>query len=162
MSARAPRLTLQADFAADLMSENPISLRSDASVHDAIALMMDHGYSAAPVIDEGGRPIGVLSMTDILIHDREYASYLKTGDVTIPADLRAHSRLPEDMGIEVVDRATVGEIMTPAVFTVPQTALTAEVVRTMLTHRVHHLFVADEQGTLVGVISMGDILRKLA
>jgi CBS domain-containing protein len=161
MTARAPRLTLQADTAADLMSENPISLREAASVHEAIVMMTDRGFHAAPVIDERGRPIGVVSVTDILIHNREYVSYLKTSDVTVPNDLSTHSTMPEDMGIEIVDRTTVGEIMTPTVFTIRSGALVGEVVQAMINKQIHHLFVADESGVLVGVISMGDILRKL-
>jgi len=160
MSARPPRLTLQADTAADLMSENPISLREDASVQEAIALLTDRAFNAAPVIDESGRPLGVVTVTDILVHDREYVRYLKTEDVTVPADVESH-RLPDDMGIEVVDRTTISEIMTPAVFTIRESALVGEVVKTMMSRKVHHLFVSDDSGVLVGVISMGDILRKL-
>jgi CBS domain-containing protein len=160
MSARPPRLVLQADTAADLMSENPISLREDAAVQEAIALMTDRAFNAAPVIDESGRPVGVVTVTDILVHDREYVRYLKTDDVTVPADV-ASRRLPEDMGIEIVDRTTVSEIMTPAVFTIRESALVGEVVKTMMSRKVHHLFVSDDSGVLVGVISMGDILRKL-
>lgn len=161
MSARTPRLVLQADTAADLMSDNPISLREDASVHEAIALMTDRDFTAAPVIDESGRAVGVVTVTDILIHDREYVRYLKTSDVTVPADLSEYRSLPEEMGIEVVDRTAVSEIMTPAVFAVRPTTPAAEVVETMIANRIHHLFVADDDGTLVGVISMGDVLRHL-
>lgn len=161
MYAKPARLTLQADTAADLMTESPISVREDAGVHEAIALMTDRGFTAAPVIDESGRPIGVVSISDILIHDREYVSFLQTRDVTVASDLRTHSHLPDDMGIEVVDRTLVTEIMTPTVFTIPETAPAAEVVQAMIAFQVHHLFVADDTGILVGVISMGDILRKL-
>jgi CBS domain-containing protein len=156
-----PHLTLQALTAAELMSDNPISLRKNAGIRDAIALMTDRGFAAAPVIDESGRPIGVITVTDILIHDREFVSYLKTGDPTVKGKLRTHARLPADMGIEVVDRTTIGEIMTPAIFTVMENATAAAVVQTLLSLRIHHLFVSDRQGILVGVISMGDILRKL-
>ena len=161
MSAKPPRLTLQADTAADLMSENPISLRENASIQDAIAMMTDRGFHAAPVIDGRGRPIGVVSVTDVLIHSREYVSYLKTSDVTVPSDLRSHAMIPDDMGIEIVDRTTVSEIMTPTVFTIRSSALVGEIVQSMTNKHVHHLFVSDEDGVLVGVISMGDILRKL-
>src|SRR5262245_33476202 len=158
-----PKLQLQAATAADLMSENPISLRADAGVPEAIALMTDRGFTVAPVIDEGGRAIGVVSVTDIVIHNREYSRFIQTGDATVFADLRHHAnRLPPDMGIEIVDPTAVSEIMTPAVFVVGPDTTAAEVVRTMLSRHVHHLFVADEQGTLIGVISMGDILRNLA
>jgi len=99
------RLTLEADTAGDLMSPNPVSLRKDASVHEAIALLTDRNFDAAPVIDEMGRPVGVVTVTDILVHDREYARYLKTGDMTPQSDLQVHGdELPDDFGIEIVDR----------------------------------------------------------
>jgi CBS domain-containing protein len=157
------RLTLEADTAEDLMSANPISLRKDANVHEAIALLTDRNFDAAPVIDENGRPVGVVTVTDILVHDREYVRYLKTGDMTPRSDIEVfRDVLPEDFGIEVVDRTSVDEIMTPAVFTVDAATSAREVVRKMLELKVHHLFVADGDGVLVGVISSCDILRRLS
>jgi len=157
------RLTLEADTAADLMSPNPVSLRKDANVHEAIALLTDRNFDAAPVIDEMGRPVGVVTVTDILVHDREYARYLKTGDTTPSSDLAAHGdHLPDDFGIEIVDRTCVEEIMTPAVFTVEENTPAPVAVQKMLDLRVHHLFVADTDGVLIGVISSCDILRRLA
>jgi len=156
------RLTLEADTAGDLMSLNPVSLRKDASVHEAIALLTDRNFDAAPVIDDKGRPVGVVTVTDILVHDREYARYLKTGDMTAQSDLRVHDHLPEDFGIEIVDRTRVEEIMTPAVFTVDADTPARTAVQKLLDLRVHHLFVADPDGVLVGVISTCDILRRLA
>jgi CBS-domain-containing membrane protein len=155
------RLALRADTAGDLMSSNPISVRHDAGVREAIALMTDRDITAAPVIDDNGRPVGVISITDILIHDREYVAFLKSGDETASGDLRRLDGMPEDMGVEVVDPTTVDEIMTPTVFAVRPETPASEVVREMLDRRVHHLFVADDEGTLVGVISTGDVLRRL-
>jgi CBS domain-containing protein len=160
---RAPRLTLEADTAEELMTPNPISLRKGATVHEAIGLLTDRNFDAAPVIDENGRPVGVVTVTDILVHDREYARYLKTGDMTSRADFRDKAgKLPEDFGIEVVDRTGVEEIMTPTVFTVDTDTTAIEVVRKMLELKIHHLFVADADGVLVGVISACDVLRRLA
>jgi CBS domain-containing protein len=55
-----PALVLAARTAEELMVPNPISLRDDATVPEAVALMTDRGFSAAPVIDEAGHPVGVL------------------------------------------------------------------------------------------------------
>jgi len=52
--------------------------------------------------------------------------------------------------------------MTPAVFTVDTDTPARTAVQKMLDLRVHHLFVADQDGVLVGVISSCDILRRLA
>ena len=160
---KLPHLTLKADTAADLMSTNPISLRRDAAVHEAIVLLTDRNFDAAPVIDEKGRPVGVVTVTDLLVHDREYVRFLKTGNMTPRGDLEKYSGgIPDDFGIEVVDRTRVDEIMTPAVFTVAVNTPVPDVVRRLLNLNVHHLFVADEDGVLVGVISTCDILRGLA
>ncbi len=40
---------------------------------EAVLLLTDRGFSAAPVIDDAGRPVGVVSRTDLLVHDREQA-----------------------------------------------------------------------------------------
>ena len=157
-----PRLSLQADTAEHLMTPNPVSLRKEAGVHEAIALLTDRNFDAAPVIDEKGRAVGVVTVTDIIVHDREYARYLKTGDMTYREDARRlEGHMPEDFSIEVVDRATVEDIMTPSIFSVTPETPASEVVRKMLDLNVHHLFVADSEGTLIGVISSCDVLRRL-
>jgi CBS domain-containing protein len=154
MSAKPPRLVLQADTAEDLMSDNPISLREDADIQEAVALMTRRGYSAAPVINDSGRAVGVVSVTDILIHDRESAVRTPRLEVIAGGDDRA--------AVAVVSGATVGDIMTPTVFTIRRDTNTAAVVQTMLDFQVHHVFVTDDDGTLIGVISGRNILQKLA
>ena len=57
--------------AKDLMSSNPVSIHRDATLCEALDVLTDRGFGAAPVIDDAGRPVGVVSRTDILIHDRE-------------------------------------------------------------------------------------------
>jgi CBS domain-containing protein len=51
--------------------------------------------------------------------------------------------------------------MTPAVFSVRLTTPAAKVVEQMRELDVHRLYVVDEDGTLVGVVSAVDILRHL-
>jgi hypothetical protein len=74
--ATGSRLILQAETAADLLMPNPVSIPETALVREAITLLTEKGFSAAPVIDEAGRSVGVLSRTDILIHDREQGGSL--------------------------------------------------------------------------------------
>ena len=152
-------LVLRAETASDLMTPNPISVEAEAFVGEAIALLIDRGISAAPVIDDAGRPIGVLSRSDILIHQRESTRHASLFDQTewdVPP-----RRLREGFEVEVVDSTLVRDIMTPILFTVALDASCKMVVEQMLSLKVHHLFVVDEDGALVGVISSLDILRHL-
>ncbi len=155
----APRLVLAAETAEKLMTPNPVSIHANASVQEAVALMTDRGFSAAPVIDEAGHPVGVLSRSDLLVHQREQTRHACLQDQTewdVPP-----RRAREGFEVEVVDATLVRDIMTPVVFTVALAAPAGEVVRQMLSLKVHHLFVTDEDGALVGVISSLDILRRL-
>src|SRR5262245_12957539 len=70
-------LTLCAETAAALMTPDPLSIRADATVREAVAFLTDKGFSAAPVIDKAGRPVGVLSRADILVYDRERVEYVE-------------------------------------------------------------------------------------
>ena len=67
---KADRLVLRGETAADLMTPNLVSISADDTAAEALAFFADHAFGAAPVIDNAGRPIGVLSHTDLMIHDR--------------------------------------------------------------------------------------------
>jgi predicted transcriptional regulator len=47
-------LVLRAETAADLMTSNPLSIRVDATIREAVAFLVDKGISGAPVIDSAG------------------------------------------------------------------------------------------------------------
>jgi len=163
-SMRDASLVLRAETAGDIMMPNPVSIRADAVLKEAIAFLTDKGFSAAPVIDRAGRPIGVLSRADIVVHDREKIEYA-------PALTEAYERsslapdnqaeIKEGFQVENVDRTPVRDIMTPVVFSVTPKTPVAKVVEDMTGLRVHRLFVVDDDGVLVGVISTLDVLRHL-
>jgi CBS domain-containing protein len=161
-STAPPRLTLWAATAADLMMPNPISLRDDATVREAVEALTDHGFSAAPVIDEAGRPVGVLSRADILVHDRNKGARSGAAAYGERSDLAtAGECLGAGAPVEPVDTARVRDIMTPAVFAVGPGTPAAKVVEQMLALKVHRLYVVEEDGTLVGIISALNVLRHL-
>src|SRR6185312_6225254 len=72
----APPMILGAQTAADLMSPNPMSIHQNTNVAEAAAFLTARAISAAPVIDEAGRPIGVVSRTDIIVHQGQRAVFL--------------------------------------------------------------------------------------
>lgn len=151
--------------AAELMTPNPVSLRADASVLEATGLFADRGFTGAPVIDEAGKPIGVISSVDLLVHGREQARYAGV----LASDYYGQDRAPvlENEGVRAgfqivdVDRTPVRFVMTPMVFSVPQDCTARHVVEKLLGLRIHRLFVVDGGGVLVGIISTLDVLKRL-
>jgi CBS domain-containing protein len=152
-------LLLHAETAADLMAPNPISIRAEADVAEALILFTEKGIAAAPVIDEAGRPIGVVSRSDLLVHHCEHERH-RAGK---PAYFFAAPSEPIDAAHEgkMPPKSTVADLMTPAIFAVAPDTPVRRVVSDMVGLHVHRLFVVDEAGVLVGVISTTDVLRNL-
>jgi predicted transcriptional regulator len=158
--APAASMILRAHTAAELMTANPLSLREDVSLKEAIAFLVDRDLSGAPVIDVAGRPVGVLTQSDILIHDREEVQHVD------PPETEHGEPLPaswwKNFQVERVDATPVRDVMTPAVFCVGKDAPAWAVVENMRSLNVHRLFVVDEDGVMVGVITAMDVIRHLA
>jgi CBS-domain-containing membrane protein len=154
-----PMLTLGRLTAEDLMTENPVSIRESLTAREALGFLLDRGISAAPVTDEAGHPVGVISQTDLLVHDREAVEHLappeyESGRPFGPRDW-------EGFQIERADGTCVRDLMTPAVFAVNPKAPARRIVEQMCELGVHRLYVVDGGGVLVGVISSLDLLRSL-
>lgn len=155
-------LTLRAETAADLMTRNPVSLPQDATICEAAAFLLEREISAAPVIDDAGRPVGVLSHTDIVRHDLDPAAgKVAPADFYHVADLFWPPAVRNFLRSKKPDDTRVRDIMTPTVLHVAPTDTALDVVSQLLALKVHRLFVIDDAGVLVGVISTFDVLRKL-
>jgi len=146
--------------ASELMTPNPVSIRADASVAEATALFTDKAFSGATVIDESGRPIGVLSCSDLLVHDREQS---RTASPVVGDTAATSRRAGADSSYQVVDvdRTTVSSVMTPIVFSITPDSSARRVMQELVSLRVHRLFVIDSSGVLVGVISALDVVKGL-
>lgn len=49
-----------------IMTRQPITLKADAAVNDAVALFLAHRISCIPIVNEQFRPLGIVSWRDIL------------------------------------------------------------------------------------------------
>ncbi|HEY1377834.1 MAG TPA: CBS domain-containing protein [Gemmataceae bacterium] len=157
-------LTLNARTAADLMTEQVVSIPETAPLREAVAALVDRGFSGAPVVNEAGRPVGVISLSDIVVRDRNTVRYaLPVPEYYLQSDLRA--RLDDDLTCAPepeADRTRVADVMTPTVYAVRPDTPAADVIREMVSLRVHRLFVIDRDGVLVGIIATSDVLQRLA
>ena len=143
-----PRLVLRAQVARDVMSSELVSLEADATLFEAIELFVDRGIRAAPVIDAAGRPIGVLARVDILAYERAFRSRFDDNPVA-------------ETFMRGLDRVRVADIMSPVVYTISPETPIEEVLEEMRQLKVHHLFVQDSQGVVLGSVSALDIIDQI-
>lgn len=147
-------MTRSANTARGLMTDNPVSINEHATLQDAAAFLTTRNISAAPVINDAGRPVGVLSRTDII----RFSSGVPKAPQMLGEFINEAKKLSDPTPRNLV---AVRQVMTPVVLSVGLDASLAEVCEKMLDRNVHRLFVIDQDGILVGVISALDILRCL-
>ncbi len=126
---------------AELMQRNVRTVGSEASIAEVVLSLADAHVSGMPVVDQGGRMIGVISASDVLTAEAEAES--------------------QNVGRQLLENTSVREIMTTRPFTVAPDEDVREAARQMLYADVHRLFVAEED-RLVGVVSTTDIVRAVA
>lgn len=151
--------------AGNVMKSPVLSLDADTALSEAAAWMSDNEISGAPILDHSDRPVGVISLFDIV-------TYLSGMDVPGGGFYRySYPKFAEggegwDKGWEEVEPDTlkntpVSEIMTTELLTVDEATPLPRVARLMKRRHIHRLFVTRE-GKLVGVISTMDILGALS
>ena len=125
---------------AEHMHGDPILVRADASLADAIALMDQHHVHGLPVVDPAGTLVGVISQTDL--NRARSTEYL-------------WSSWP---GL------AVRHLMTSPAITVRRSTPLVIAARKMERHGIHRLVVVDDtdEKVPIGVLSMTDLIHAIA
>lgn len=149
--------------ARDVMQSDVITIDAEASLLDAHRLFIEAEITGAPVVDDAGAVVGVISSADLLraveeerdtaVVDRNYFR-----DLTEFSGPDWGSSL-EDFQDRLAGRR-VAEVMTPEAVSVDADASVAEVARTLRSQRVHRVLVEDDR-KLVGLISAFDLVALL-
>jgi CBS domain-containing protein len=127
----------------DIMSSPAVVMGPEMPASAANALMRDKGIRHLPVI-ENGRLVGIISRGDL----RE-ASF----SAAINADTYELHFL--------LNRLTVGDLMTRKVFTVTPSAPVVHAAELMTENKIAGLPVVDENGGVVGIVTESDLLKML-
>lgn len=142
--------------AADIMSPVVIAVEPAAPLVQAVRLMIENRISGLPVLDAGGRAVGILTEGDLLRR-------VETGTAGKPAGRFAVLFMPGRLAGEYVQTHTrrVADVMTPEVISVEETTSLEQVVETMRRQRIRRVPVT-RGGVVVGIVSRADMLRALA
>jgi CBS-domain-containing membrane protein len=136
----------------DVMSRQLTVIPNSASMHDAACILADNSASCAPVVDDAGVCVGVLSASDFLTFEID-----RTGRV-----VAAHGReVNTPMQGNQLPWNSVRKFMSTGLQTVPAESTLVHAGEMMCSEHIHRLFVLDKRGVPVGVISTLDVVAAL-
>jgi CBS domain-containing protein len=111
-----------------------IHIHPEASVREALALFVEHNIGSLPVVDASGALVGIYSERDVLFSVHE--------------------------DCESFHRRSIRDVMTPDPITCAPDDAVHEVMGKITQFRVGQLPVV-EQGRLIGVVSVGDLIKSM-
>lgn len=142
--------------AADIMTRDPVTVREDAPIREAIHIMLDRRISGIPVTGANGELVGILTEGDLLRRietgtERQRPRWIEflMGPGRLAAEyVHTHARRVDDVMTREVASVT------------PETSL-GEVVALMERRRIKRVPVAQDE-RCIGIISRADLIRALS
>ena len=134
----------------DVMSTPAVSVTRDTSYKELAARLFELGVSGFPVVDDGGKVIGVVSEADMLAKEAlEDGCHGVRGMVAAIVHRSEHRK---------AGAATAGELMTSPAVTVAADDTVEHAAARMYIRGLKRLPVVDADGRLVGIVSRSDVL----
>ncbi len=137
-----------------IMTRDIYAVAPDTSIDTAARLLSTQHISGAPVVNGQGRPVGVVSMADLVDPDRPRPS---TEGYPLFYHLVAGERTEVGDDVQLTE-GRVADIMSPFVLSIDAGASLVEAATLMLAENVHRLLVMDGR-KLVGIVTTTDLLR---
>jgi predicted transcriptional regulator len=144
--------------AKDIMTQKIVSVPLELPVEKLAAVFLDNKISGAPVVDDDGQLIGVVTESDLI--DQTKNLHIPTVVSILDSFLFLESPNKMDEEIKKMAGRNVGDICTKKP-TVVQTETPLSDVATIMAEKNLHTLPVMEDNRLVGVIGKSDIIRTL-
>ena len=118
-----------------IASHNPIVMKPSDTVADAIRVMAEHNIGAVVIVDERFRPIGIFTERDLLMK------------------VCAKGLDPSKVKLE--------DVMTRDPVTIKEDTPVLQALEIMMNFGFRHLPIVDENGVLVGIVSIRDLSKPM-
>ena len=147
---------------AEIMDAAPIVVAPETDVETVVRTLKEHELPGVPVVNDGGRLVGIVTEADLVITDddenpvslRHYIE-LFGGVIFVESLHHYEARLRKAFA------AAAGDMMSEDVDTIAPDA-TAQDAAKLISQSGHNRIPVVEHGRLVGVVTRVDVLQALA
>ncbi|MDP8011467.1 MAG: HPP family protein [Thermoplasmata archaeon] len=151
----------------DLMTKNVITFTPEMTIKEAMEILVKNNIGGAPVV-ENGKLVGIITQRDILSFLD--MAYKRQGWIFIPTpfdiiEIPRLTALPYEKFTEIYEslgQEKIGNIMQKKVYFVEPDDDIEDAIQLLGKGKINRLPVVDQNRSVVGIITRGDILRGLS
>jgi len=156
--AQAASKPFQALTAADLMTAPVMVIHQETSLKEAAHMLSGCHISGAPVVDQEGRCLGVLSSSDFVTWAEE------PGEASAMEKKVTCFIAPWGEMIDIEESADqeISRFMTPQPITVSPKIYIGDLAQKMVDAHIHRVLVVEGQWSPCGIVTSTDILAAVA
>jgi CBS-domain-containing membrane protein len=136
----------------DIMTLHPKKVNPETSLDEVARLLLSSTFTGVPVVDQVGRPVGVISQGDLIY---------KAGMPMRLGLLAQSNQEKASLVLEKLAPKKAQEVMNQPAVTIEQDKLVTEAVNLMLKKQMKRLPVTDANGKLVGILSRVDVFHTI-
>ena len=145
--------------AGEIMTTNIVAARPDMPVRDVAKLLLDHGISAAPVINAAGNLLGIVSEGDLISRNAERTEKSRAWWLEMLAD--GFELAPRFVDYVRAHGPRAADVMTRDIITTTPETPAETIAGLIARHRIKRVLVVRD-GKFVGIVSRADLVRMIA
>ena len=146
----------------EVMTKNPFVLKPNDTLREAAVKLADSNVSGAPVVDDNGLIVGVLSEVDIL---EALKTHYKGLRMLMPPEITFGISFVEVVkerdaikAFQELKDVRIKDVMKKPPITVTPAEKVEKAIKLMVEHKISRVPVVDGE-QLVGIVTRGDVLK---
>ena len=143
----------------DIMTKEVITVKPEMTIEELARLFTKHDISGAPVVDEAGGLIGIVTENDLI--KMEQRLHIPTIITIFDAVIYLGSSKKFEEDLKRMAATKVSDIYKKDVVTITENTTIEEVATIMCEKDIHHLPVV-KKGKLMGIVGKKDVVRAIS
>jgi CBS domain-containing protein len=144
----------------DIMDTDVPTVTVVDSVERVLRVLREHELPGVPVVNEGGRCVGIITEADLVLSDEDEDLHLPHYFQLFGGIVFLESMSHFNDRVRKAFAATAEDMMTPNPVTIEPSATVREAAR-VIARKKHNRLPVVEHGRLVGVVTRVDVLDAL-
>lgn len=145
-------------LAKDIMTKEVITVHKDDKIDSVIKLLLEKDISGAPVVDDNGVLLGIVSEGDLIYKSKKFHFPLYFTILDSYIFLEKPGMIEEQ--VSKMTAYKVESMMTKVVFSAKENDTVEEIATIMNEKNVNRVPVLDDQRKVVGIVTRKDIIKS--